>query len=373
MPRSTRLRLSVLLAATATAVSGSLLPAAAGAADPPWTMVASGLDNPRLLSFDSTGALYVAEAGTGGPHRDGACLTGAEGGEVCFGRTGAISRIAHGMTRRVVRKLPSLAGPDGSAAIGPSDVQVRGDHFAVSIGLAQDPAARKQLPRAARFMATLSTGTFGMRGLTIAADLGAYEAAHNPDGVVPDTDPVGFQRHGSGYMIADAGGNDILRVGNHGAITTEAVFASRTVPDPFAPPPATVDMQAVPTSVVRGPDGAWYVSQLTGFPFPTGAAQIFRVVPGQTPTVYASGFTNITDLAWRGDTLYAVELSTAGLLNEPGLPSGALVKAVPGGDPVTVVDNLPAPYGVAIRAGSAYVTTCAVCANGGGVARVPLS
>jgi hypothetical protein len=35
--------------------------------------------------------------------------------------------------------------------------------------------------------------------------------------------------------------------------------------------------------VVVGPDGAYYVSQLTGFPFPVGAANVYRVVPGSAP------------------------------------------------------------------------------------------
>jgi hypothetical protein len=37
-------------------------------------------------------------------------------------------------------------------------------------------------------------------------------------------------------------------------------------------------MQAVPTSVAVAPDGAYYVGQLTGFPFPVGGARVFRVV-----------------------------------------------------------------------------------------------
>jgi hypothetical protein len=54
-------------------------------------------------------------------------------------------------------------------------------------------------------------------------------------------------------------------------------------------------MQAVPTSVVKGPDGAYYVGQLTGFPFPVGGANVFRVVPGHDPEVFAGGFTYITN------------------------------------------------------------------------------
>ena len=35
----------------------------------------------------------------------------------------------------------------------------------------------------------------------------------------------------------------------------------------------------MPTSVVKGPDGLYYISQLTGFPFIPGGANIFRVNP----------------------------------------------------------------------------------------------
>jgi hypothetical protein len=41
-----------------------------------------------------------------------------------------------------------------------------------------------------------------------------------------------------------------------------------------------VPAEAVPTAVAVGPDGAYYVSELTGFPFSKGAARIWRVAPG---------------------------------------------------------------------------------------------
>ena len=92
-------------------------------------------------------------------------------------------------------------------------------------------------------------------------------------------------------------------------------------PLPF-PPFTQVPTDAVPTSVVHGPDGAYYISQLTGFPFEKGDANIWRVVPGQPATVYASGLTNMTDLAFAPDgSLYAVEISANGLLS----PTSSLV------------------------------------------------
>ena len=79
---------------------------------------------------------------------------------------------------------------------------------------------------------------------------------------------------------------------------------------PFGPP--FVDMQAVPTAVVEGPDGAYYMSQLTGFPFPIGGANIYRVNPRTGAyKVFKGGFTNIMDLAFdKHGTLY-VSRSTA--------------------------------------------------------------
>jgi sugar lactone lactonase YvrE len=137
------------------------------------------------------------------------------------------------------------------------------------------------------------------------------------------------------------------------------------------PPGTKVPAQAVPTAVVRGPDGAFYVSQLTGFPFEPGLANIYRVVPGHAPTVYASGLTNVTSLAF-GDhgRLYAVQIADGGLLGDP---IGSVRRVTPGGSVHAVVaGGLFAPYGMAIRGHDAYVSTCSVCAGGGEVWRISL-
>jgi hypothetical protein len=87
-------------------------------------------------------------------------------------------------------------------------------------------------------------------------------------------------------------------------------------------------------------------------------------------TVYATGLTNVTDLAWHGDQLYAVQITDEGF--DAGF-SGSLVAVHPGGSHATVAGDLFAPYGVAFKGDSAYVTTCAVCPGGGQVVRVPVS
>jgi len=370
---------SVVLAAStlaavpaATASGGS---AGSGAAR---AVVARGLNSPRLLSFRPNGTLFIAEAGKGGK---GPCVVGPTG-KVCFGSTGSVTRIRHGKQMRVLKGLPSLAGAGGAEPIGPADVRVTGHgRYVLSIGIGQDTKNRRALGRQARLLGTLATGRLGRHHRPhVLADLAAFEARTNPDkSVAHDSDPTGFIMTRHGFIGTDSGGNTLVRSrirhAHRARISDVAVFGTRNVK---APDGSTVPMQAVPTSVSRGPDGALYVSQLTGFPFPKGAAHIFRVVPGHRPTVYASGLTNVTNLAWWHRKLYAVEIAANGLLDKhTGFPSptGALVRVHRGDNSMldTVAGHLRSPYGLAVRRGSAYVSTCTLCGPGAGtVTRIRL-
>lgn len=348
-------------------------------------VIATGLDNPRQLSFDG-GDLYVAEAGTGG---DLACGPGPEGGEVCMGESGSVTKISWWGQRRVLTGLPSIAAPDGTSATGPGDVAVDDGRYAVLMSLGADPAARDAAgaPDFAQLFGTLLTGKLRDRhhmwkkghgprtwGPRVLADVSGHEADANPDGAQVDSNPVGLWGGRHGWVVADAGGNDVLHVSRWGSVSTLGVFPTRLVPPPPFLPPGDIPMDAVPTSAVMGPDGALYVSQLTGFPFPAGGASIWRLVPGQAPTVYATGLTTVTDLAWSDGSLYAVQLTEAGLLAVPEgeLPTGSLVRVDTGGAHEVVAASLVAPYGLALSGSSAYVTTCSVCPGAGEVVRIPL-
>lgn len=376
--RSTRTALALggsLALGVATLVAGPT--SSAAPAPPPGRVVAHGLNSPRLLSFGPHGALYVAEAGAGGA---GPCVTG-DTGKVCFGRTGSVTRIGHEQQRRVLSHLPSLAGAKGAEAIGPADVQVLpGGRYVLSIGIAQDIKARHSLGSSARRMGTWVTGRFGHRSRVL-ADILAFETRANPDhSKAHDSDPTGIVVGRHSVVGTDSGGNTLLRARRHHLtphVRALAVFPDVTVNEPPPPvgPGGTGPMQAVPTSVTTRHHGAYYVSQLTGFPFPVGAAHIFKVVPGHAPRVWASGLTNVTDLTWSHGRLYAVQIADGGLLNAKGLPMGSLLRVHRGDNKTedTVAGNLPAPYGVAIRHHAAYVSTCTVCAGGGEVRRIPLS
>jgi hypothetical protein len=366
---------AMAVAAAAALVGVAMAPAVA---DEHTAVVASGLNSPRNLSFAPNGDLYIAESGA--PSEDAApCVDHPEFGQVCLAHTSSISLLSrHGVQSRPVTGLPALVNPE--EAVGASDVVLHGNVLSVAMGLGGTPDLRDALgDEAAPLGTVVDIKQNGPNAsLSVRADLAAYEDANDPDGAGSDSNPVAVTFDGRDLLAVDAGANAVLGVGKKGGVSEFAVFAEPVLvdPPPFpAPPelpggwPDPFPAQSVPTDVAKGPDGAWYVSELTGFPFQAGAATIWRVAADGSRTAYATGLTNVTSLAWNGDTLYAVQISDGGLL---GGPIGSLQRVDPAGAHETVVGGLFAPYGVAIRAGHAYVTTGSVLPGGGEVLKVAL-
>ena len=343
-----------------------------------WSTVADGLANPRHLTFGPDGALYVAEAGSGG---DGACIDGPEG-EACLGDTGAITKVTFDTAmmptsqEQVITGVASLGLKDtGDNATGPHAVAFLGSDMYFLTGLGGNPAIRDitgPLLGDGQYFAQLMTTGPG-DAFAPWSDIGAHEAAENPDGATPpDTNPYGLTTAGDDFLVADAGGNALLSVdGGTGDIATVAVFPNRMVE--FPPDSGSMmPMQAVPTSVVVGPDGAYYVSQLTGFPFPVGGANIWRVEPGEDPEVYAGGFTNILDLDFAADgSLYVLEMFTRSMPS--GDPTGAITRIdADGGRAIVAREGLITPTGLTIGPDHAlYVSNFGTSPTDGAVVRIP--
>jgi hypothetical protein len=361
--------LLILCCASADAVAGQ-----------PFEVIASGLDNPRGLAFGPEGALYVVEAGVGGDTAP--CMDIWPIGVYCPGLTGAVTRIWKGQQERIVTGLSSAALPDGGSAFGPHDISFQGKGGAyVTVGdcAAWGEAVSGSCGQLIRLKAQGRWET--------SADLTAYEVDNNPDdGTFPDgtprleSNPYAVLALPSERIVTDAAGNDLLRVAANGEISTLAVFPQRLVDAPPSlglPPGTQLPMDAVPTSVALGPDGALYVSELTGFPFPVGGARIYRVVPGEEPTTYADGFTNVIDTAFEPDgSLLVLEIATNSLLSgDPGaLLPGALWRLKPDGSRQTLLtEGLIMPTSVVIGKDHAlYISNCGVCAGDGQVIRVLL-
>lgn len=315
--------------------------------------VMTGLHNPRGLAFDNHGSLYVAEAGQGGT---APCAVFSDGMTKCYGPTGRISRLRNGVQEVVADGLPSNAPAGGNGAAGPANVAVEGGHLFVTDGLGANPLDPTIQPFRELGQGWLIKVHPNSHWDPV-TDISAFEAAHNPVGP-PDSNPYGLINTGGHRVLTDAGGNDLLAVhGNH--VQVLATFPSR--------PQRNTD--AVPTTVAQGPDGSYYVGELSGAPFNVGAANVYRVSGGQA-TVYCSGFSFIISMAWGPDGhLYVLQFASAQGLTGPGV----LYRIDSGCTKTPVVTDLFTPGGVVFGDdGAAYISQGSILASGGTVWRFEL-
>jgi hypothetical protein len=362
-----RLSMRLALVTGAVLLAGGSQPAAARV-----DVVASGLDNPRHVAVAPGGDVYVAEAGRGGdPATSRSCFDSPEG-FACTGATGAVTRISRHGQERVADGLASFAPAGGDNATGPYGVFAGRGGVVVTNGgptapergdppaaVHRDPTLVAEEPVSALYGTVLKLRAH--RPPRPVADLWRFERDANPDADEGnpeiDSNPVDVLADRGRYLVADAGGNTLLRASRRGRVRALSVFPNVDVPGPSG----TVPMNAVPTGVVEGPDGAYYVSQLTGFPFPVGGASVFRVDPATGAyTTYATGFTNAIDLDFAPDgTLYVLEIDRDSLL-QPGREGGLLAVPPGGGAPRRIelpAGTLTEPGGLAVdRRGTLFVS-----------------
>jgi len=273
-------------------------------------------------------------------------------GNIIFGATLANGRgalqeyVTHGRYKGKTRTITTF----GAA---PSDVTTAGNGaYWILLGAAGGPEAGP--PPAGVPANVLYMWSPVKHALKKVADLGAYAASHpDPNNLADDpgeSNTYGLAGLADGsVLVADAAANAVRRVQTNGTIETVVhlpvqTISTAAVGDPHLPP--TLPAEAVPTSVAVGPDGAWYVAELKGFPFTPGASRIWRIKPGTQdvtcdPTaaktadcsLYVSSLTSIIDITFgQHAALYVLELAKNGVL------------AVEGGDP-----NSPTPPGVLLK------------------------
>jgi hypothetical protein len=254
--------------------------------------------------------------------------------------------------------LPSQVDPTGQA-LGPHDIsfQGRGGAF-ITIGFGGDPALRSGFGAPGALFGNIIQASAGT-AWKVVADVSAYETTANPQGGPIDSNPYGVIAEAGARIVTDAGGNSLLRIAANGEISTLAVFPSR--------PARTTD--SVPTAVVRGPDDAYYVSELTGVPFAAGAANIYRVVPGSAPQVVETGFKTAIDLDFGSDgSLYVLEHAT-GATFFPG--PGRVIRIAPNGVRTTVIDTLSRPTSIVVGPDDAlYVSNRGISVGIGEVLKI---
>jgi len=109
-----------------------------------------------------------------------------------------------------------------------------------------------------------------------------------------DSNPYTLVHDGCNWYIADAGANAIFkRDGLTGLMSPYASLPNFPNPTPVGPP----FIQPVPTRIIADPDGGFYVSSLTGFPFVPGASNIWHVDDVNGAVVFDTAYSLVTDMA----------------------------------------------------------------------------
>ena len=170
-----------------------------------------------------------------------------------------------------------------------------------------------------------------------------------------------------GLLISDSGANAVWHVSPTGKISLYAEIEPISV----ISDEGQTQIQAVPTGLAFGPDGAVYVATLTGFPFPVGGSSVIKLQDNNNDgdalddgesIVYADGFTAATDVAFESSgSMLVTEYSQnmQGLaeigFEESGRYGGRLVRWHDGNLTV-IASGLVSPTAVAVMSGRIYVS-----------------
>lgn len=260
----------------------------------PVTVVAGGLINPRGFTWDTAGAIVVAEAGTGG--ETVADEVPPPTGPYHGGPTARVSRIEAGCPVTVAGGLPSAVSASGEP-IGAADVALVGDR---QIVLLAGGGAAHGNPDQPAGVYELNDGE-----IKLIADLSGFfrtDSVSEPPPV--GDDPDGFlysmlvNPEGNAVWIVDRDDEQVLSVDlAAGAIVRLADLSAE---------------DALPTALAVDSAGALHVGLFSSEPYAEGNAYVLKVAgDGQTEKVW-TGLTMVTGLAFGPDgTLYATEFSSA--------------------------------------------------------------
>ncbi|MBW4663219.1 MAG: ScyD/ScyE family protein [Chroococcus sp. CMT-3BRIN-NPC107] len=379
------------------------------------TTIVSGISNARAVSFGPDGSLYVGEPGIGG---DGNCQPSPSTlfQPICAGNSGSIVKVSpDGQQERILTNFDSLAEqPSGNQGAGPQALEFDsqgnaylltgfagypGNRDAETLALGSQysipevqlvtfppstPDSVLNTPDLAKLFAVdLETGE-----LTEIFDFAEYEITNNPDGGDVVTNPYDLAISGDTAYVVDGGGNAAYSIKLDGSSFTATAIPDNIVDPALIPPdlglpPGLIEeveggvaLQSVPTGGAIGPDGAFYVGEYVGFPYPENEARIFRIGEDGEPVVYAEGFTHISDLTFdaEGNLLVLQFGDTSQLTGDLTALPGSLIQVAPDGTRTTLVaagEGLESADGVTIGPDNQiYVTTRGVGPEAGSVVRV---
>jgi hypothetical protein len=198
--------------------------------------------------------------------------------------------------------------------------------------------------------------------VTQVADVLEFELDNDPDGSgnAPGEDSItnlfDLVKFGNKFLVADAGGNSILKISKNGRIDWVATLPQEILPtQPLKdlagcpnPPPdlaficgldAEIPADAVATTVTVGKNGKIYAGELKGFPANPGTSRVWAIDrdarhaqcgsdPDDCTQVNTPPFTSIIEMEAHGKTIYVLEVDEASwLAAEGGQGVGGTVNA----------------------------------------------
>lgn len=123
-------------------------------------------------------------------------------------------------------------------------------------------------------------------------DVGAFVLNYPFVNNAHDTHPYNLTKGPDGDLyIADAGANAIIHRMGAGKFGVLAEVPS--IPNPY--PIGEPEVQSVPTAILYE-NGAFLVTTLTGFPFPSGQARIYKISMAGDVSIFQGGLTLLMDI-----------------------------------------------------------------------------
>jgi len=305
------------------------------------TVFATGLNNPRGLTFGPDGNLYVSEAGLGGTNSTvGQCTQVVPPvGPYTGGMTARISKISPaGVRTTVIDNLPSAqtspalgSDKEGVAAVAFIDNTL----YALLVGGGCSHGNAK-VPNGI-YRVDRNQGTW-----TLVANLSQFVQTHpvvNPDvdDFEPDGDWYGMVAVRGALYATEANHQEVDRITQDGEVNR--VIDLSTL---FVPPPGWQGATGITYH------GNFYVSTLGTFPVRPGTEHILKLTPSGQVKVAVSGLTAVLGVAFdaRG-RLYALETDTvAGFPGPSAIGSGQVVCVNGNGTLNTVATGLTFPTGI---------------------------
>ena len=267
------------------------------------TVIQNGLNTLRHLVLTSAG-LVVTEAGTGGPVGPANCAPARPP----RARNIAVPHRDDGSHRHDLVPRPDHPGPVNLPSVNEESIQEVTGPSAIAYGHGQEAVtiddflvnkdgSHGLLPKPfASVFGTLLLKSAGGPGWSTSPPSRPpirslpFQPRHFPRRGAVRLYPYDVVAYRGGWVVADAGANDLLYVTTTGRVSLLARFPAVAEQLPAGvignPTPITIDAQPVPTSVAVGPDGALYVGLLRGVPSDPGTADIYRVVPGHEPAIW---------------------------------------------------------------------------------------